>query len=54
MRTLTFFTIIEWILKLIREIIDYIGIWKPYIAKVEEIDRIAIVMMLGFRLSLVN
>ena len=54
MRTLTFFTIIEWILELIREMPDHIGIQKPRIAKVEEINRIAIVIMLGFRLSPVN
>ena len=33
---------------------DYIGIQKPRITKVEEIDRIAVVMILGFRLSPVN
>ena len=52
--TLTFFVIIEWILELVREMPDYVGIWKLHIAKVEEIDQIAVVMMLGFRLSPVN
>jgi len=33
---------------------NHIGIWKPRIAKVEEIDQIAVVMMLGFKLSPVN
>ena len=54
LRTLTFFAMIEWILELVREMPDHVGIRKPRIAKVEEIDRIAVVMMLGFRLSPVN
>jgi len=54
LQILIFFAMIKWILELVREMPDYMGIWKPRITKVEEIDRIAVVMMLGFRLSPVN